>query len=139
VEATLMVAKFVNKQRAATGELLQYSLVVINDMLAGPDPGTMVTMEDTLPLELEFVEGTLTGGAVYEAARRTVRWVGSVPRGGSVEVRFQVRLTHAATEMAAVSNTVLVTDAFGRSGEASVQTQVIPHQLYLPLVVRIVE
>ncbi len=136
VDATLMVAKFVDKQQATPGEMLQYSLVVMNDMLGGADPGATVTMEDTLPVTLEFVEGSLTGQAVYDAASRTVRWVGQVPRGGSVEVRFQVRLTPAVAGMQAVINTVLVADAFGRPREATVQTQVTPPRLYLPLVIR---
>jgi uncharacterized repeat protein (TIGR01451 family) len=131
-----MVAKFVDKQQATPGEMLQYSLVVMNDMLGGADPGATVTMEDTLPVTLEFVEGSLTGQAVYDAASRTVRWVGQVPRGGSVEVRFQVRLTPAVAGMQAVINTVLVADAFGRPREATVQTQVTPPRLYLPLVIR---
>lgn len=122
--ASLMVVKFVDKQHAAPEELLQYSLVVMNDMLAGPDPGATVTMEDTLPLQLEFMEGTLTGQAIYEADSRIVRWVGQVPRGGSVEVRFRVRLVAAAAEMRSIVNTVLVTDAFGRQREASAQTHV---------------
>jgi len=136
VDATLAVAKFVDKQQAKPGDLLQYSLVVMNDMLGGGNPGASVTLEDTLSPQVEFVEGTLTGQAVYEAASRTVRWVGQVPLGGSVEVRFQARVTAAAVEAHAVSNTVLVTDAFGRQRAASVQTEVTPCYLYLPLVVR---
>lgn len=122
--ATLVVVKFVDKQQATPGETLQYSLVVMNDMLAGPDPGAAVTLEDPLPDQLEVVAGTLTGDAVYEEAGRTIRWVGQVPRGGSVEVRFQVRLASGAAKMRSVINTVLVTDAFGRQREASAQTQV---------------
>ena len=135
LDATLVVAKFVDKQQARPGENLQYSLVVMNDMLGGADPGATVTMEDGLPPELEFVEGTLTGQAVYEAASRTVRWVGSVPQGGSVEVRFQVRVKAAAATRS-LTNTVRVTDAFGRQSQASAQTQVMSHELYLPLVIR---
>jgi uncharacterized repeat protein (TIGR01451 family) len=137
VQATLVVAKLVDRQQAATGELLQYSLVVTNDMLVGADPGTAVTMEDRLPLELEFVDGTLTGQAIYEAASKTVRWVGQVARGGSVEVRFKARITAAAAELPSIINTVRVTDAFGRQSEASVQTELGPHWLHLPLVLRL--
>jgi len=134
VQATLGVAKSADREAVALGQKLQYRLVVMNDMLVGGDPGTAVTVEDVLSPALEFVEGTLTGQAVYEAASRTVRWVGQVPRGGSVEVRFQARLVLA--DSSAVSNTVRVTDAFGRPSEASVQVQVVPNRLYLPLVIR---
>ena len=124
VDATLTAFKFVDKQEAAPGEVLQYSLVVMNDMLAGLDPGTSVTIADTLPPQLEFVEGTLSGGAVYDAPTRTVRWSGAVPRGGSFEVRFQARLMASAAEMRSLLNTMRITDAFGRQREASAQTQV---------------
>lgn len=124
VQATLMVAKIVDKQQAAPGEILQYSLVVMNDMLAGADPGTSVTLEDSLPSTLEFVPGTLSTGAVYEAASRAIRWSGPVPRGGSVEVRFQAQLAAATGDSRSVINTVRCTDAFGHQTEASVQTQV---------------
>jgi uncharacterized repeat protein (TIGR01451 family) len=137
VQASLAVAKFVDKLQATTGEILQYSLVVMNDMLVGGDPGTAVTMEDALPPEVEFIAGTLTGQAIYEEASATVWWAGQVPRGGSVEVRFQVRVTLEAAEMPSVINVVLVTDAFGRQSGATVETQLVPHRLYLPLVIRI--
>jgi uncharacterized repeat protein (TIGR01451 family) len=136
VQASLAAAKFVDKQQAATGELLQYSLVVMNDMLVGADPGTAVTIEDALRPEVEFVEGTLTGQAIYEADSATVWWAGQVPRGGSVEVRFQVRVALAASEVPSVINTMWVTDAFGRRRDASVETRLVPHQLYLPLAIR---
>ncbi len=122
--ATLMVFKVVAKPQAVPGETLQYSLVVMNDMLAGPDPGAAVTLEDSLPEYLEFIPGTLTGEAVYEEPGRTIRWAGPVPRGGSVEVRFQVRLASGAAKMRSVINTVRVTDAMGGQLDAYAQTQV---------------
>lgn len=141
-----MVVKFVDKSQATLGEVLQYHLVVMNDMLSGPDPGASVTLEDPLAPQVEFIEGTLSGQAVYEAISRTVRWSGQVPRGGSIDIRFQVRLTAAAAAVSSVANTVRVTDAFGRQREASAETQVtLPtatptstptptrQRLYLPL------
>jgi len=125
----------VDRQQARPGENLQYSLVVMNDMLGGADPGASVTIEDVLPPELELVAGTLTGEATYEPSSRTVRWAGAVSQGGSVEVRFQVRLT-AVPAMRVMTNTMRVTDAFERQSQASAQTQVLPHQLYLPLLRR---
>lgn len=136
VDATLTVFKSVDRQQARVGERLQYSLVVMNDMLGGADPGASVSLVDVLPPELDFIAGTLTGGAVYETGSRTVRWLGQVPLGHSVEVRFQARLATAEAAMQRVTNTVLVTDAFGRQLEASAETQVLLHRLYLPLMLR---
>jgi len=71
-----------------------------------------------------------------------------VPRGGSIEVTFHALLTPAAGCWRSVSNTMVVTDAFGRELEASVQTHItqpactatpttsMEHRLYLPVLLR---
>jgi uncharacterized repeat protein (TIGR01451 family) len=122
---TLTVAKWADKEQASVGEVLTYTLVVMNDMLGGEDPGTNVQLLDTLPETLELVPSSLSPEATYDDANRTVRWGGTVPQGGSMEITFRVVLTPAAGEMRSVINTVAVTDAFGRVTERSAQTQVV--------------
>ncbi len=151
--ASLMVVKLVDKVHAAPGEVLQYTLVVINDMLSGEDPGSYVRLLDQLPEELEFVAGSLSAHATYEADTRSILWSGQVARGGSLEVAFQARLTPAAGTKRSLVNTVLVTDAFGRDSVASAQTHIVQplltatptatarapeaeHTLYLPLALK---
>jgi hypothetical protein len=133
--------------------VLQYTLVVINDMLGGEDPGSYVRLLDRLPEELEFVRGSLSAPATYEAHSHSILWSGQVPRGGSLVVGFQGRLTAAGGTKRSIVNTVLVTDAFGRESEASAKTRVVQplrtptptatarvpeakHALYLPLAVK---
>ncbi len=123
--ATLMVAKFVDKQQALPGDVLQYTLVVMNDQLDGQDPGTNVRLTDSLPATLELVLGSLGEAATYDAEARTIQWSGQVPRGLNVELTFLARLTPAAGEMRSVINTLRVTDAFGHVREASAQTQML--------------
>jgi uncharacterized repeat protein (TIGR01451 family) len=151
VVASLMVAKWVDKRQALVGEVLQYTLVVMNDMLGGDDPGSYVQLVDPLPDTLELVPGSLSPHASYDADTRTILWSGQVPRGGSIGVTFHALLTPAAGSMRSVSNTMVVTDAFGRELEASAQTHIIhptgtatptstaepppmEHRLYLPVV-----
>jgi uncharacterized repeat protein (TIGR01451 family) len=83
VAASLMVAKLVDKVHAAPGEVLQYTLVVINDMLGGEDPGSYVRLLDQLPEELELVPGSLSAHATYEAHSRSILWSGQVARGST--------------------------------------------------------
>ncbi|UCC75542.1 MAG: DUF11 domain-containing protein, partial [Anaerolineales bacterium] len=123
--ATLMVAKLVDKQQALPGDVLQYTLVVMNDQLDGEDPGTHVLLVDSLPATLELVPGSLSEEASYDAEARTIQWSGQVPRGLNVELAFLARLTPAAEEMRSVINTIQVTDAFGHVREASAQTQIV--------------
>ena len=90
------VGKLVDKEQAQAGDLLQYTLVVINDMLGGEDPGTSVQLLDALPDTLQLVEGSLSEEAGYDVDNRTIHWSGQVPRGLSTEVSFEARLTDEA-------------------------------------------
>jgi len=123
--ATLGVSKLVDLGEAPPDSVLHYTIVVMNDMLGGEDPGACVTLEDALPETLELVPGSLDPEAQYDAGARTIRWTGSIPRGGSIALEFQARMTPLATTMRSVSNTVVVTDAFGRVREAEAHTQVL--------------
>jgi len=124
--ATLAVAKLVDLDEASVGNELQYTLVVMNDMLIGPDPGVDVQLEDPLPDILELVPGSLSPQASYNADTRTIHWTGQVPRGASVQIDFRALLTPAAAGWRSVTNTVWVTDAFGRVIEATAHTQLTP-------------
>ncbi len=123
-EPTLMAAKFVDQGEAAAGDVLQYTLVVMNDMLAGADPGAKVGLVDKLPEALELVPGSLSADATCDAAKRTIMWQGHVPSGLSVQVVFKAKLTAAPAGLASIVNTMSVTDAFGRVREVSAHTQV---------------
>jgi uncharacterized repeat protein (TIGR01451 family) len=151
--ASLTAAKLVDKQWALAGDVLQYTLVVMNDMLGGDDPGSYVQLVDPLPDTLELVPGSLSPHASYDADTRTIHWSGQVPRGGSIGITFHALLTPAAGCWRSVSNTMFVTDAFGRELEASAQTHIthpactvtptstaeppaMEHHLYLPVLLR---
>ena len=124
--ASLLVGKLVDQDRAPPGSVLQYTLVVMNDMLSGEDPGASVTLEDALPEELELAPGSLHAEAEYDAITRTVRWTGRIARGSSIGLGFQALMTSLAATMGSVVNTVIVTDAFGRVRQASAQIHVVP-------------
>lgn len=122
---TLLVAKLVDKERAAVGEALTYTLMVMNDQLGAEDPGAKVQLLDTLPETLELQPGSLSPEATYDDVTRSVRWSGQVPQGRSVDITFRAVLRPAAAEMRSVLNTVVVTDALGNVTERSAQTQVV--------------
>jgi uncharacterized repeat protein (TIGR01451 family) len=125
VVASLMVAKLVDHPQAMVGEVLQYTLVILNDMLGGVDPGSSVHLVDTLPAALELVAGSLSSDASYDAPTRTVHWHGRVAQGGSVEVSFRARVMPAALEQRSVINTMTVQDALDRRLDASANTDVV--------------
>ena len=119
-----MAIKFVDKGQASPGDELQYTLLVMNDMLSGDDPGSDVHIVDALPETLELVPGSLSPEATYDEGMRSILWQGQVPRGGSVTLGFRAILPPASAEWRSVSNTMVVTDAFGRRREASAQTHI---------------
>jgi uncharacterized repeat protein (TIGR01451 family) len=123
--SSLLVHKMVDKEYVGPGELLSYTIVMMNDMLGGGDPGTSVTVSDTLPTTLAYVTGSLSSGATYDEPTRTIHWEGQVPRGGSVTITFAAQLTAQAAEMRSVSNWVHVVDAYGRMYERQAQTHIL--------------
>jgi uncharacterized repeat protein (TIGR01451 family) len=128
---TLQALKLVDSDEASVGDVLRYTLVIINDMISVDDPGTTVELQDQLPRELEFVEGSLSPEASYHSATHTVHWSGAVPQGGSVQIAFDARLGDSAGDVRSVLNAMWVTDAFGRQREAAAQTHIL-HTLPTP-------
>ena len=124
VQATLLLTKLVDKGQALPGEELRYTIVIMNDMMAGDDPGTTVSLVDMLPTDVEFVSGSLSAEAFYDPMKRSIAWSGRVPRGGSMQVGFSARLTQEAATKRSILNQVQVQDAFGRQMEAAAQTHV---------------
>jgi uncharacterized repeat protein (TIGR01451 family) len=122
---TLLLAKLVDKEQAMVGDLVTYTLVLMNDQLGAEDPGAKVQLLDELPETLELQAGSLSSGATYDEVTRTVRWSGRVPQGGSVDITFRAVLTPAAAEVRSVLNTAVVTDALGQVTERSAQVQVV--------------
>jgi len=48
-----------------------------------------VWMTNSLPSEITFLPGTITGGALYDPATRVLRWDGILPSGGSHIISYQ--------------------------------------------------
>ncbi len=122
---SLLAVKLVDLHQAAPGDVLHYTLVVMNDMLADIDPGAAVSVVDMLPAELELVPGSLDLEAIYEPGSRTIRWRGAVPQGSAVQVAFQAELRSRPASGQSVVNNMTVTDALGRDTEASVEVRVL--------------
>jgi uncharacterized repeat protein (TIGR01451 family) len=122
---TLLAVKLVDREQAAPGDVLRYTLVVINDMIADVDPGVAVTVADVLPYELELVGHSLDPDAIYEPGSRTIRWSGTVPQGGSVQLAFQAQLGRPQASGQSVVNTMTVGDALGRYSTASAEVRLL--------------
>jgi hypothetical protein len=122
----LRVFKLADPSMLGAGETVRFRVIVMNNVLADNDPGADIMVADVLPPTLELLRESLSSGAVYEGSTRTVSWRSSVPRGGSVELSYAAHVTVDAAGAGQVTNTAVVTDAFGQQLSASASVSVHP-------------
>jgi uncharacterized repeat protein (TIGR01451 family) len=91
---------------AAPGSIITYSIAATN---TGNLTATL-TITDPIPPGTSYVEGSATGGAVYDAAENLLRWQGAVPPDGRGAFAFQVRLSDTLTETTEIANVATLTD-----------------------------
>jgi uncharacterized repeat protein (TIGR01451 family) len=66
-------------------EEVHYTIELHN---SGPGVATSVRITDTVPLLLTYLDGTVTGGAVYNAETDTITWSGSLASGETHTISF---------------------------------------------------
>lgn len=69
----------------AVGVPRTFTLTVQN---LAPAPTHTVTLTNLLPVGLEILPGSLTGGAVYDPGQRRVSWQGVLPAGGRQVITY---------------------------------------------------
>ena len=114
VQATLLAAKMVEPAVVSPSGILRYTIIVMNDMLIGQDPGAAVSIRDVLPEHTAYITNTVSQGASYDPETNSVSWQGSIPRGLSLTVTFQAQVAEDAPLAELIRNSALITDAFGR-------------------------
>ncbi len=113
--------KAVDKDTAAPGEELTYTVVVDNGSKFDDPNATMV---DTLPGHTTFVS-TTTPGAVYSSTLDAVLWEGSVDGGDSYTITFKVEIDAPLTSGAIITNTATVGDGYGSEWETKPVTTTV--------------
>jgi len=98
--------KEVSAPVAAPGDVITYTISATN---TGNLTATLV-ITDPLPAGVSYVQGSATGGAMYEAAQNLLRWTGPVPPGGQGAFSFQVRLSASLTDTAEIVNVATFAD-----------------------------
>jgi uncharacterized repeat protein (TIGR01451 family) len=122
--------KAVDRGHANPGDLLAYAVSLDNRKPVAAS----LHLTDTLPAQLSFVDGSLTGPATYSSTLNAVLWEGSLAAGATQQFDFQARVSDA------VSNTLVVNRAWLDDGlglrSALAMTQIGRAYLYLPLILR---
>ncbi|MBC8449335.1 MAG: S8 family serine peptidase, partial [Chloroflexi bacterium] len=98
--------KQVSAAIAPPGSVLTYTLVLSNSGAGA----AQVTVSDPLPAEVSFVEGSATGGAVYDGVRHEIFWQGTVGAGAVWPLGFSVRLHPELPAGSVVTNTAIIAD-----------------------------
>lgn len=91
------------KRTVGLGELQTYTITIRHE--ADGSPGR-VAITNTLPTEFTLVNGSITGGAVYDFANHRLLWEGDVPHGGTHIITYEAAVTGFARPGARFDNTV---------------------------------
>ena len=98
--------KTVTRPTAQPGDSLLYTIVLNNTGTANAN----VSLTDTIPSYTTYVSGSVTGGAVYNAALDQIEWVGTVHVSLPAAITFQVVVNTETPAGAVIVNAAAVDD-----------------------------
>jgi len=103
----LTLIKQVDKLFAGTGNELTYTLTYRN---LGKKDATNVVIEDTLPTDLELVEGSISNGGTYDPEAKRITWnIGSLPIGGDAQtVTLKAKVVEGTADGTKIVNTARI-------------------------------
>ncbi|MCD6518952.1 MAG: S8 family serine peptidase [Anaerolineae bacterium] len=86
------------------GDILSYTLTLNN-----PETTTIsASWQHTFPSALNYLEGSITGGAHYNPSSRTLSWEGSIPPQGKLSFSFLAQVQADTPSGTTVTSTVLL-------------------------------
>ena len=102
----LGIRKDVDKDIATPDDVLTYTIRYNN---TGDSDATNTVINDTIPDNTTYVDGSATGGGVYYASNRTIIWNnGTLPPGGSGVVSFEVTINSSVANGTWITNTATI-------------------------------
>jgi hypothetical protein len=98
-------------------------------------PANGTTMVDPIPDGVSYVNGTVTGGATYNAGLNQIEWNGDVGPNSTVTITFMVDVT---AESGVVTNTATIDHAATDPVVVSAVTTIeaIDFEVYLPVILK---
>nr|AGC72809.1 VgrG protein [uncultured bacterium A1Q1_fos_485] len=117
----LDIKKQANVPFVIPGGEIEYTVTIVN---GGTGPATGVTMVDPIPAGATYVAGSVNATAPtpsYNAGLNRIEWTGNIPVGGSVTVKFKVKVSEQIDCGAVIHNRA---GLLGANGEPSVVADV---------------
>ncbi|MBU1092531.1 Ig-like domain-containing protein, partial [Patescibacteria group bacterium] len=99
--------KNTNRYTANIGQVITYTIVVNNGTGKGDADATM---SDPIPDHTSYIDGSVTGGAVYNSITNTIEWSGVLARRKYVRITFQVTVTGPVIYGTEVKNIATISD-----------------------------
>jgi uncharacterized repeat protein (TIGR01451 family) len=130
----LSIEKTVDSLIGHQGETLSYTIMVMND---GDETAHDVMVQDALPDEVTYVEGSLSGSATITDG--VISWMGDLAPGGSATITFEATVNADAPGNLALINaaTAEVENYYNFNGYNSAVTEILPQfTIILPVIER---
>jgi uncharacterized repeat protein (TIGR01451 family) len=119
---------------ADSGSQFMYTIEIVNSSAVNAVDTSMV---DPIPAGLTYVNGTVTGGAVYNAGMNQIEWDGDVGPNSTVTVTFMVEVT---ADSGMVTNIATIDHSSITPVQVSATTTIIEvtedYEVYLPVVLK---
>lgn len=117
--------KYASQLTLAPGQKLAYTIQLINSGTVD----ALAAVIDPIPDELAFVEGSVTGGGVYDPATATLSWSNViVPSGSATALSFEVEPAITVAAPTVITNTATISTS-GGSFDRSAWIALIPQPL----------
>jgi len=127
-------AKFVDKNVAEAGDILNYTIILSNN---GSLDATEVLVADTLPASTTYNTGSLwASSGVYGESGGVITWEGTVSVGVSVTITFSVSVDAMVPKGTLIINTATINDGVNPPLDRAAETVADPYQVYLPLTLK---
>jgi uncharacterized repeat protein (TIGR01451 family) len=129
----MFASKAADKTHAASSDVVNITLSLYNYGFADSDN---IVISDTLPISLNYVEGTLhaTSGTA-DMQNGVITWTGSLTATSSVNIDFGVKVSSSAEIGTSITNTAIFrTEAETFVRETTIN--IVPHEIFMPCTTR---
>jgi|GEM_PF-4777533 len=117
---------------ALAGQDLVYGIVLRNSSTQA----VSLTVTDSLPIELIYIEGSAESGGDIRVEGQTVQWSGSVPGRGEMRIRLRATVHTDVPVGRIIRNQAVIGEEGGSIITVEVATRVVQTRVVIPIVLR---